>query len=99
MVRGRPVRSTLKRWALKICGTRQQSARVRVSPWQYTDGGKAFLQTFLDRYTPKYVIVGPMERAYYPPAGLAKFERMVGDGRLRIAYQNPGVTIYEVTEK
>ncbi len=40
-----------------------------------------------------------MERSYYPAEGLAKFERMTGEGQLRIAYQNPGVTIYEVVEK
>ena len=32
MVRGKPVKFTSKRWALKICGTRQQSARVGVWP-------------------------------------------------------------------
>ncbi len=63
---------------------------------QYTDGGAAFVQAFLSRYRPRYIIVGPMERSYYPPEGLAKFERMTGEGQLRIVYQNPGVTIYEV---
>ena len=33
MVRGKPFRSQSKRWALKICGTRQQSASVGASPW------------------------------------------------------------------
>ncbi len=66
---------------------------------QYVDGGIAFVQSFLQRYAPKYIIVGPMERSYYPAEGLAKFERMTGEGQLRIAYQNPGVTIYEVVEK
>ena len=32
MVRGKPVKFTSKRWALKICGTRQQSASVGVWP-------------------------------------------------------------------
>jgi uncharacterized membrane protein len=63
---------------------------------QYVDGGSGFVDTFLSRYRPRYIIVGPMERAYYPPAGLAKFERMTGEGRMAIVYQNPGVTIYEV---
>ncbi len=66
---------------------------------QYADGGLAFAQTFLRHYNPKYIIVGPMERSYYPAAGLDKFERMTGEGQLRIAYQNPGVTIYEVISK
>ena len=34
MVRGRPLKSQSKRWPLKICGTRQQSASVGVSPQQ-----------------------------------------------------------------
>ena len=63
---------------------------------QYTDDGAAFVQSFLNRYRPRYIIVGPMERSYYPPAGLAKFDRLTGEGQLRIVYQNPGVTIYEV---
>ena len=38
MVSGRPSRFTPKRLPLKICGTRQQSASVGVSPQQYTEG-------------------------------------------------------------
>ena len=38
-----------------------------------------------------------MERAYYPPEGLAKFDTLVARGLLTAAYHNPGVTIYEVT--
>src|SRR6185312_15507061 len=34
MVRGSPSKFTLKRWPLNICGTRQQSASVGVSPKQ-----------------------------------------------------------------
>jgi hypothetical protein len=41
MVRGRPDRSQSKRWALKICGTRQQSASVGVSPWLKRPGCSA----------------------------------------------------------
>ena len=40
MVWGNPSSWVPKRWALKIWGTRQQSAKVGVAPWQYTDGGK-----------------------------------------------------------
>jgi uncharacterized membrane protein len=52
---------------------------------------------FLRRYGAGYVIVGPMEQAYYAATGgLAKFEAMAARGDLSVAYQNPGVTIYAV---
>jgi len=44
----------------------------------------------------RYVIVGPLEQAYYDPLGLEKFERMAGEGSLRPVFRNQGVTIYEV---
>jgi uncharacterized membrane protein len=50
---------------------------------------------FLRKYDVEYIVVGPMERAYYSPAGLAKFEGMAARGELIVAYQNPGVTIYQ----
>ncbi|BCX04887.1 MAG: hypothetical protein KatS3mg053_2825 [Candidatus Roseilinea sp.] len=53
----------------------------------------------LRRYDVRYVIVGEMERLYNDPAGFDKFEAMVEAGDLRIAYQNPGVTIYAVTPR
>jgi YYY domain-containing protein len=55
-------------------------------------------RALLDRYGVRYVIVGPLERAYYDPAGLQKFERMVSEGTLAVVYQNPEVTIYEVVD-
>jgi len=49
----------------------------------------------LRRYGVNYVVVGGLERAYYPAAGLAKFEAMVGQG-LEVAYRADEVTIYRV---
>ena len=46
-------------------------------------------------YGVKYIVLGGLERAYYPAAGLAKFDRMVGQG-LEVAYQDGSVTIYRV---
>jgi YYY domain-containing protein len=55
---------------------------------------------FLDRYQADYIIVGDLERARYSPDGLAKFERLVADGALRIVYPEDGLpgdmTIYAV---
>ena len=45
----------------------------------------------------KYIVVGSLERATYAPEGLAKFDQMVADGSLKVAYQNEGTTIYEVS--
>jgi len=49
----------------------------------------------LRRYQVEYVYVGPLERVYYPAAGLGKFQRMVG-ASLDVAFSSPEVTIYRV---
>ena len=51
------------------------------------------------RYNAKYVILGMLEKSYYNPAGLPKFDVMVQNGFLRIAYQNTGTTVYEVNDQ
>jgi YYY domain-containing protein len=58
----------------------------------------AQVMDLLHKYDVRYVIVGPLEHAYYPPEGLAKFDQMVAEGLLRVAYRNEGVTIYEVVK-
>jgi uncharacterized membrane protein len=50
----------------------------------------------LRQYDVRYVIVGPLERAYYDPVGLDKFKQMATAGLLQTDFQNEGVTIYEV---
>lgn len=50
----------------------------------------------LARYDVSYIYVGEYERAYYDPEGLAKFDEMAADGRLRVVYEAQGVRIYEV---
>jgi YYY domain-containing protein len=52
--------------------------------------------SLLRQYGVRYVIVGPLERAYYDPKGLDKFEQMATTGLLQTDFQNEGVTIYEV---
>ncbi len=51
----------------------------------------------LRKYNVRYIIVGQMERAYYNPQGLVKFDQMVG-GQLELVYENPGVKIYRMWE-
>ncbi len=52
----------------------------------------------LGKYDVQYVIVGPLERLYYTPEGLAKLDRMEADGTLQVVYRSEGVTIYTVVE-
>jgi uncharacterized membrane protein len=60
-----------------------------------TDTGAAL--AFLKKYDARYVIVGPMEQAYYGNSGgLNKFDQLLAAGQLDIAYQNPGVVVYGV---
>ncbi len=48
------------------------------------------------RYGVSYIYVGPTEKAYYQPAGIAKFQTMAQQGQLEQVYTNPEVTIYRV---
>ena len=50
---------------------------------------------FLATYDVRYVIVGQLERYYYSPDGIAKFETGLG-GALEAVFQNATLTIYEV---
>jgi YYY domain-containing protein len=49
----------------------------------------------LRKYQVRYIIVGGLERKYYPAAGLDKFPSMPG---LRLDYDADGVQIYEVVQ-
>jgi YYY domain-containing protein len=50
----------------------------------------------LNFYNVRYIIVGTLERVYYPAASLAKFERMEELGMLREVYRDGDDVIYEV---
>jgi len=49
----------------------------------------------LKKYDVEWVILGSVEHNYYPDEGLAKFANGL-DGRLELAYANPGVQIFHV---
>jgi YYY domain-containing protein len=64
----------------------------------YNDPIPALMEPLLDKYHVRYIIVGPLERAYYEPTGLRKFDQMVDEGTLQVVFRNDGVTIYEVVQ-
>jgi YYY domain-containing protein len=55
-------------------------------------------ESLLHKYDVRYVIVGPLERAYYDPEGLEKFEQMVTEGSLKPVFHNDEVTVYAVAQ-
>jgi uncharacterized membrane protein len=61
----------------------------------YTTDDVARARELIDKYEVEWVIVGSVERAYYPASGLAKFQDGIG-GRLELAYENPRVQIFHV---
>jgi uncharacterized membrane protein len=54
------------------------------------------IKPLLEEYEIRYIVVGPLERAYYDAGGLDKFEWMVAEGSLEVAFSNEGVIIYRV---
>ncbi len=53
----------------------------------------------LRQYNVSYIYVGELERAYYTPEGIAKFQQMADAGLLQIVYQDDAVTIYKMNEQ
>ncbi len=47
-------------------------------------------------YGVEYLFVGSLEKAYYPPEGLAKFDRMVAEGLLVEVYRDEFARIFRV---
>ena len=48
----------------------------------------------LKLYKVEYVVVGQLERAYYPADGLHKFEKMAQEGLAQVVYENEGIKVY-----
>jgi YYY domain-containing protein len=83
----------------------QRAAANDQEVWQRADDVATIYNTpmpdqavsLLREYSVRYIVVGPLERAYYEASGLAKFEQMASNGVLHTVFRNEGVTIYEVT--
>jgi YYY domain-containing protein len=72
--------------------------RSDVNEFYSTDDIQRALE-LIARYDVQYIYVGDYERAYYSPMGLAKFDAMVAQGELEVAYDAHGVKIYRVTDQ
>jgi uncharacterized membrane protein len=55
-------------------------------------------EELLREYEVEYIVVGELERVYYPASGLKKFDNMAEAGSLDLVYQNPGVKLYRVVQ-
>ena len=53
-------------------------------------------RNILARYDVEYIVVGSLERTYYWPEGLSKFDQMVADGTLQEVYRDEFARIYRV---
>ena len=62
----------------------------------YSSGSPTIIQRILDEYDVGYVLVGQTERAYYPEETVAALER---HPRLKLAYENEAVRVYEVLQR
>lgn len=73
--------------------TGERDGQVR----QLFDGGdvEAALRVIRDLRI-RYIYVGQLERTVYDARGLAKFDKWLQEGRLEVAFQNEGVTLYRV---
>ncbi len=65
----------------------------------YNNPDRAETQRLLAEYSVAYIVVGDLERIYYRPEGIAKFDAMAADGVLDLVFANEGTSIYEVSER
>ncbi|MEX0785051.1 MAG: DUF2298 domain-containing protein [Dehalococcoidia bacterium] len=63
----------------------------------YSTTDAVMAQDIIKKYDVRYVIVGEVERLYFPEDGIAKFEDTLG-GMLRLAFESGRTQIYEVVE-
>ncbi len=70
--------------------------RMRDVTALYTTPDIEATMQLLDKYGVRYVYVGQLERLYFPPTGIAKFEQLAHAGVITRVYTNDAVTIYKV---
>ncbi len=64
----------------------------------YTTADQAEAEAILRKYGVSLVMLGTVERYYYPGPGLDKFDAMAA-GPLELVYENPETRIYRVVEE
>ena len=65
----------------------------------YNTLSKKEAMDLIGQYRVRYIVVGDLERIYYLPDGIEKFEQMVEAGGLELAYANDRTTIYRVLDR
>jgi len=53
-------------------------------------------KTLIEELDVTYIYVGQLERTVYPARSLAKFDTLLEEGYLELAYENPKVRVYKV---
>jgi len=71
-------------------------SRQRLIKQLYTLASPSETIRQLQLYGVEYVYVGQLERALYPPAGLARFAALAQAGKLQLVYQQGATVIYRV---
>jgi uncharacterized membrane protein len=56
----------------------------------------AKVRQLIKKFGVRYIYIGQLERLLFSPEALRKFDVLTEAGELRVAYRNPGVTVYEV---
>lgn len=74
-----------------MVGEREAEAR---SLYESTDLEKT--RALIEELDITYIYVGQLERTVYPARSLAKFDTLLEEGYLELAYENPRVRVYKV---
>jgi uncharacterized membrane protein len=79
-----------------IVSTEQVTDRVAAITEFYSTSDRELTENFLKKYGVKYIVLGQLEQAVYPPEGLAKFQNWNGD-LWKEVYRDKDTAIYEVS--
>jgi uncharacterized membrane protein len=71
--------------------------RVQAVDAFYSNPDLENARRFLSQYGVRYVILGQVERLYYPASGLTKLDSRLG-GSLTLVFENRDLKIFEVTD-
>ncbi len=76
--------------------TRVIDSRQRLIKQLYTAASPGETLHNLQLYGVEYVYVGQLERALYPPAGLAQFDALAQSGKIQVVYHQGATVIYRI---